>query len=244
MAPDNRTEAETESRRPTPSRRAVLRHAGTGLIVTSALGGVAAGEGDAKGKSETAGRPTLVASTRECGTLHVEYVRGNPPVQVFVDGPETARTRLDDGNRVAAWDVGPGEYTVTAKPGEGGSKGNPAVVVEGSPVTVEPCESSQPNDAPQRLTATFQCTSGDVAKGAYAVSNPKDADATVDLVLSSNDTRFQFQYVVPAGSTTTVPPDSELRADGTWTHELSAAVDGETVPVNGDSPWTNTPDCS
>jgi hypothetical protein len=223
----------------------VLRHAGAGLFVTSALGGVAAAKKGGRGKSGTAGRPTLVASAPDCGTLRVEYVRGNPPVQVFVDGPETMRTRLDDGRRVATWDVNRGEYTVTAKPGNGGSKGNPAVVVEGSPVAVEACESSQPDERPQRLTAAFQCAaSTDVAKGTYAVSNPTDADATVDLVLSSDGTRFRFQYAAPAGSTTTVPPDSELVADGTWTHELSATVDGETVPVNGESPWTNSPDCS
>jgi hypothetical protein len=231
-----------------PSRRAVVRGAGTGLLAASALTGVASGrpnrsKGKGKGrsnddgKSDTAGRPTLVASTPECETLRVEYTRGNPPVQVFVDGPETLRTRLDDGNRSVTWTVDPGEYVVTGKPGKGGSKGNPAVVVDGSPVTVEKCE--------RGLTATFQCTGAGV--GQYTLTNPNDVDATVDVVGTADGESFPFQYPVPAESTATVPPGSAFRADGSWTYEFTATLDdGESTPraVNGESPWTDTPDCS
>ncbi|WP_380679736.1 hypothetical protein [Salinigranum sp. GCM10025319] len=245
------TGGESRNRQTRSSRRAVLRRAGTGLLVGSALGGVAAGKPDRstgrdeananeeKGKSKTAGRPRIVVSTPECETLRIEYVRGNPPVQVFVDGPEPSRISLDDETRSVVWTVEPGEYEVTAKPGNDGSKGNPAVVVDGSPVTVETCA--------RPLDATFQCTAdGGIPRGQYTLSNPRDEDVTVDIVLSTDDRSFERQYTVPAESTITVPPGSEFVADGTWTHEFSATLtdEGTTVAVNGESPWTNTPDCS
>ena len=242
-----------ENRKPPTNlrRRAVLRRAVAGLLVGAGLSGVASGKPERseerdgagrkreQGKSKTAGRPRLVVSTPDCETLRVEYVRGNPPVQAFVDGPETSRISLDDGSRSVTRVVEPGEYEVTAEPGTGGSKGNPAVVVDGSPVTVETCA--------RPLDATFQCTAADgVPRGRYTLSNPRDADVTVDIVLSTDGRSFERQYTVPAESTITVPPGSEFVADGAWIHEFSATLtdEGTTVAVNGESPWTNTPDCS
>ena len=245
------TGGESRNRQTGPSRRAVLRRAGTGLLVGAGLSGVASGKPERseghdgagrsreRGKSKTAGRPRVVVSTPDCETLRVEYVRGNPPVQVFVDGPETSRIRLDDETRSVTWTVEPGAYEVTAKPGNGGAEGNPAVVVDGSPATVETCA--------RPLDATFQCTAADgVPRGRYTLSNPRDADVTVDIVLSTDGRSFERQYTVPAESTITVPPGSEFVADGAWIHEFSATLtdEGTTVAVNGESPWTNTPDCS
>jgi hypothetical protein len=219
-------------------RRAILRTAGAGLLA-SAVSGVATGKrgGRKSGKSGTSGRPRLAVSTPDCETLRVDYVRGTPPVRVFVDGPESFDTRLDDGNRSAVREVEPGVYEVTAKPGNGGSKGNPAVVVEGSPITVETCE--------RDLGAAFLCR--DSGTGTYTLSNPRDVDVDVDHVWVQGDREYRDRYTVPAESTLTVPTSGAFVADGTWTHEFSATLSddpGTTVPVNGESPWTDSPDCS
>jgi hypothetical protein len=83
--------------------------------------------------------------------------------------------------------------------------------------------------------------------GQYTLTNPNDVDATVDVVGTADGESFPFQYPVPAESTATVPPGSAFRADGSWTYEFTATLDdGESTPraVNGESPWTDTPDCS
>lgn len=219
-------------------RRAILRTAGAGLLV-GAVSGVAAGKrgGDGRGKSDTAGRPKLTVSTPDCETLRIDYVRGNPPLQVFVDGPESFELRLDDGNRSAVREVESGVYEVTAKPGNGGSGGNPAVVVEGSPITVDRCE--------RDLTVAFQCL--DSGTGTYSLTNPRDADVDVDHAWSQGDREFAARYTVPAESTITIPDSGAFFADGTWTHEFSATLSddpGTTVLVNGESTWTDRPDCS
>jgi hypothetical protein len=158
-------------------------------------------------------------------------------LQVFVDGPESFDTRLDDGNRSALREVEPGAYEVTAKPGNGGSSGNSSVVVEGSPVTVGTCE--------RDLGVTFQCRGSET--GTYTLSNPMDVDVTVDHAWTRGDREFDDRYTVPAESTLTVPTSGAFVADGTWTHEFSATVGDDpsaTVLVNGSSPWTDSPDCS
>lgn len=154
---------------------------------------------------------------------------------MFVDGPESFETRLDDGTRSAVREVESGEYEVTAKPGNGGSKGNSAVVVEGSPITVDRCE--------RDLTAAFQCR--DSGTGTYSLTNPRDVDVDVDHAWSRGDREFSDRYTVPAESTITV--GRVFFADGEWSHELSTTLSddsGTTVLVNGESPWMDRPDCS
>jgi hypothetical protein len=227
------------------ARRTFVRLAGAGLLAGGATG-VAAAD-DADGRGGTGGRPTVAVSAPDCGTLRVEYVRGNPPVRVFVSGPEEFTIGLDAENRSASRSVDAGEYEVTAKPGRGGSKGNPAVVVEGSPVTVAACEdAADPNRVqPRDLSAAFQCTRR--MAGTYTLTNPRSVDATVTVVGSYQDRGFEESYVVPAGSTITVPPDKAYVADGNWTHTFTATLDdgqGTALPVNGEPVWTNQPDCS
>jgi hypothetical protein len=209
MATNDTTDS--EGRRTGSRRRTVLRTVGPGVVLGGSLTGVAAGrpggakrrgkgkKEEANGKSKTAGRPILVVSQPSCETLRVEYVWGNPPLEVVVDGPETRSTRLDNADWLVEWAVEPGVYEATATPGDGGSNGKAAVVVEGSPITVGRC--------PRDVTAAFRCSASDgIPTGTYTLSNPRDADVSVDLVLRSDDKTLAFEYIVPAGSTITVPP--------------------------------------
>lgn len=228
---------ENRSRRRRPSRRTVLRHAGTGLLAGTALSGVAAA--DRGGNGETAGRPTVEASSPACGELAVDYVAGNPPVVVVADGPETREVQLEPGNRSVTWSVAPGDYEVTGTPGTGGSNGEPAVVVDGSPVTVEPCVSEQ--STPLTLSVTPQCQSSGYVT--YVASNPASDSVTLDIQVEG-----AFSYTVPhtveAGATSETPA---LSGDGAYTHVFTATRDGgDDTPmrVNGETEWSNTPNCS
>lgn len=227
-----------------PSRRRLLRHAGTGLLVGTGLSGVAAAE-RGSGRSETAGRPTVAGSAPSCETLRVDYVSGNPPVSVTVEGPETRQTRLDDDSRSVTWTVTPGEYELTAAPGNGRGKGTPAVVVEGSPVTVTGCRPSDPNEVePTGLSVSATCLTSTDSAVRYTVANPTSDDATV-VVSVVGSTSYEIETTVAAGASTTVPESGELTANGEWTHEFTATrAGGGSMTVNGDDVWSKTPDCS
>lgn len=242
---DRDTGAKKRRRTAGLNRRAVLRHAGTGLLVGAGLSGVAAAESHSSGKPETAGRPTVVGSAPSCETLQVDYVQGNPPLTVRVEGPETRAGKLDGDDRSVSWTVPAGEYEVTASPGSGGSNGEAAVVVEGSPVTVTGCPSTDPNEeVPQGLAVSSACLASGAAVS-YTVENPTDDDAVVTLTVTGGSLSFEVEREVAAGSSATVPEGSELTADGTWTHEFTATrAGGSSMTLNGEVVWTNTPDCS
>lgn len=225
-----------ESRAWRPSRRSMLKYTGTGLLAGTALSGVASADG-----SDTAGRPMLRASAPSCGTLRLEYVRGNPPLTVFVDGPKTRRVSIEPENRERLLDIESGEYEVTAKPGDGGSSGTPAVVVEGSPVTVEACVARSDSVG---LGVTQECLPSGEALARYTLSNPGNKEATVEVTLTSGSMTFDLQYTIVPNTSRTVPATDGFTADGSWTHTFSATHDGEEMPVNGGSTWANTPDCS
>jgi hypothetical protein len=239
------SEAKGEKRRTAPNRRIVLRHAGTGLLLATGLSGVATARGRESGNADTAGRPTVVVSTPSCETLQVDYVRGNPPVSVVATGPETVTARLDDATRSVDWAVAPGEYEVTAAPGGGAGKGTPAVVVEGSPVTVAPCPTADPGEVESTgLSVSATCLASDEGLVSYTVTNPTDEDATVTVAVSA-DLSFEVQRDVAAGSSVPVPEDGGLTADGTWTHEFTATgAGGGSLTVNDQDVWTNVPDCA
>lgn len=227
------------------SRRHVLRHAGTGLMLSTGLSGVAAATGRGSETSKTGGRPTVIGSAPSCETLRVDYVQGNPPVAVTVEGPNTKRARLGADNRSVTWTVAPGEYELTAAPGNGRGKGTPAVVVEGSPVTIVGCAVSDPDEVePVGLSVSAECLASSDGVARYTVSNPTDDDASV-VVTVSGSLSYEIKIDVAAGASASVPESGGLTADGTWTHEFTATrASGESMLVNDEDRWSNTPDCA
>lgn len=224
------------------TRRRVLGHAGIGLLAGTGLSGVAA----ARDRSKRAGRPTIVGSTPTCETLRVDYVRGNPPITVTADGPETRRARLDAENRSVTWTVPSGRYELTAGPGNGRGRGTPAVVVEGSPVEVAGCPTTDPGEVePTGISVSATCLASSDSVVRYTVSNPMDEDAIVTVGVSSGSVSYEIETTVAAGSSSTVPEDGELTANGEWTHEFAATgVEGASLTVNDEETWSKTPDCS
>lgn len=123
-----------------------------------AIGGVGtAGLGNFSHIAGAQKAPTVTVSTPECETLRFEYSDAGPPVELTISGPDTIEITLDRGESKTVH-VTAGEYDVEARPRR--SSANATVSVEGSPVTVEPCD----------LIATLDCNFD--SGGRFRVTNP------------------------------------------------------------------------
>lgn len=196
----------------TRTRRRIL--VAIGGVTTAGLGGFSHIAGAQKA-------PTVTVSTPECETLRLEHSDVGPPVGLTINGPNTIETSLDRGEsktvRVTA-----GEYDVEARPGR--SSANATVNVEGSPVTVEPCD----------LIATLDCNFD--SGGRFRVTNPLSICTRVFYEIRDPDDNWV------GGSNTKLDPGNfmyrhvwpqEHQFD--WWAYAGCEGDGSEITINGES---------
>lgn len=190
------------------NRRKVLR---IGLL------GVGAGIGVGP-LSAQAQQSTVAVSSDACETLTVAYSsRGPPEVSISIDGPENMTTALERAESETLSAVA-GTYDVEARPARGRAGNSRAIAVEGSPVTVEPCQ----------LIITIDCDSQTLF-----VRNPTDGTLHLEF------RRFWpwgglWQHGwrgLEPGEIEQLPIDEDIESYY-WAHNEEKT--GETLPINGE----------
>lgn len=209
-------------------RRAVLASTGALIGTETTLG------------TASAQRPTISVSSGECESITVDYVDDGPPADVTIVGDGTAETLSINPGETKQVDVEPGTYQVSARPTGAVPERAPAIVVTGSPVTVERCEPKAALSARAEClpdsdydstiyfentyngcvllkAAKYDILTGDYLRSGSSVIEPGETHR--GRVSSSN--YYAFHYVAHLGD----PPDSSGQCD-------VSNLD-EQIPING-----------